>query len=112
MKALTVAALSMALTGCGAMDILDPAEDDMWDVIATIESQWCKDSIQWVERTRVEYRREVRQRGEGGPAGPVEPVEGLDDKTAYGPGPVMVFYCEGDTVPREVWEGLVRDWED
>lgn len=65
-----------------------------------------------LDRFMVEFRREIRQRGNRGPAGPLRPVPGLDQKTAEGDGPVIMVWARGSTVPDEVWPTLVRDWED
>jgi hypothetical protein len=109
------------LTGC-AGDVLDDIEDQQWDAAAAKVSTYCETVGQgdlWVQRTRIEARREIRQRGRFGPIGPGI-IGGLDDKTAFGPGPVLMIWCDGETdgqgnfypVPDEVWQRMIRDWRD
>ena len=71
------------------------------------------EATELARRQAIEIAREVRQRGHHGPA-PFPPPEGLDERTAAGPGPVLWIevFCEGDRVPDLIREGLVRDWRD
>jgi hypothetical protein len=121
-RALVITITALSLAGCTG-DIFDDIEDQRWDELATKVSDYCtradRDNL-WVQRTRIESRREIRQRGRGGPVGPDVPPEGLDEKTAYGAGPVLMVWCHGETngqgeaypVPDPVWDGMVRDWQD
>ncbi len=111
-----LAALALALSGCGTThEFFKDIEHKAYDNAADAVSLYCKDADRRplvIKRTRVEARREIRQRGENGPFAPVTPVPGLDEHTALADGPVAIVYCEGDTVPPAVWEALVRDWQD
>lgn len=114
---------SVLLSGCSTNggdvghDLIKAIERGAYDQAAEILSNYCQgvyDKGLWVQRTRIEVRREIRQSDKGryGPAGPSEPVPGLDEKTAQGTGPVIQIWCEGETVPDDIWVGLVRDWKD
>ena len=59
-----------------------------------------------VTEERIEARREIRQRGENGPA-PVD-LPFLDEQTSRGEGPVIRIWCEGETVPIEIWQDFVK----
>ena len=99
------------LAGCApVVQVTKAVESKSYDVLARSFSEYCE-RADILPRTRIEARREIRQRGASGPHGPVIPEE-LDPKTAYGQGPVVRIWCEGEAVPDEVWPGLVRDWRD
>jgi hypothetical protein len=110
------------LAGC-AGDFLDDIEDQAFDEAAEKLSAYCArvaiDNL-FVQRTRIEVRREIRQRGTDGPPPPDPIPEGLDERTAKGAGPVLMIWCEGETngqsepfpVPTAVWRNMIRDWED
>ena len=110
------------LAGC-ASDILDDIEDQAFDKVAEKLSAHC-DRIGgkslFVQRTRIEVRREIRQRGTDGPPPPDPIPAGLDKQTANGAGPVLMIWCRGETngqdvpfpVPTAVWRNMIRDWED
>ena len=110
------------LAGC-ASDILDDIEDLAFDAVADKLSTYCArkaDEGLFSQRSRIEVRREVRQRGTDGPPPPDPIPEGLDEQTANGAGPVIMIWCEGETngqgvlfpVPTAVWSNMIRDWED
>lgn len=108
--------LALALSGCGTThEFFKDIEGKAYDNAAAAASKYCENADQRpliIKRTRVEARREIRQRGENGPLAPTNPIAGLDEQTALGDGPVVIVYCVGDTVPDAVWEDLVRDWQD
>lgn len=96
---------------------------EAYDNAADKLSAYCelnKDRDLFWQRTRIEVRREIRQRGTNGPTGPNPIPEGLDEKTANGKGPVLMIWCEGETngqdvpfpVPDAVWRNMIRDWRD
>jgi hypothetical protein len=72
------------------------------------------------QRSRIEVRREIRQRGTDRPPPPDPIPAGLDEQTANGAGPVLMIWCRGETngqgvpflVPDAVWRNMIRDWED
>jgi hypothetical protein len=111
------------LAGCASDDVLDHIEDRSWDAAAAKVSDFCArqfgDELWW-QRTRIEARREIRQRGTHGPAGPAYVPGLLDDKTAHGKGPVLMIWCADERtgdgaaypVPQAVWKGMVRTWRD
>jgi hypothetical protein len=110
------------LVGC-ASDLLDDIEDEAYDKAAKKVSAYCARNAEkdlfW-QRTRIEVRREIRQRGTDGPPPPVPIPEGLDEQTANGEGPVLIIWCRGETngqgvpfpVPDPVWRNMIRDWRD
>jgi hypothetical protein len=110
------------LAGC-ASDFLDDIEDQAFDEAAEKVSAYCarnaNRNLFW-QRTRIEVRREIRQRGADGPPPPDPVPDGLDVKTANGAGPVVMIWCQGETngqdvpflVPNPVWRNMIRDWED
>lgn len=122
MRATLAAASIIAIAGCA--DVFDNIEYQSWDAAAEKVSAFCAaqvgDDPLWWQRTRIEARREIRQRGTNGPAGPAYAPGGLDDKTTHGEGPVLMIWCAGETdgqgrpyaVPQSVWKGMVRDWRD
>jgi hypothetical protein len=110
------------LAGC-AGDILDDIEDRSFDAAADKLSAYCaRNASQGLfrQRSRIEVRREIRQRGTDGPPPPDPVPEGLDEQTAQGDGPVLMIWCRGETngqgvpfaVPDAVWRNMIRDWED
>lgn len=117
----SICAAALLLASCSG-DFLDDIEDEAYDAAATKLSDYCalnRGDLFW-QRTRIEVRREIRQRGDNGPPGPVEVPEGLDQKTAFGPGPVLMIWCGGETTgqsipyapPETVWRAMIRDWRD
>ena len=111
----------LLLPGCTTL--LDDIENQAFDAAAEKLSAFCArnaDGSLFRQRTRIEVRREIRQRGTDGPSGPDPIPEGLDDRTANGAGPVLMIWCEGETngqnvpfeVPDAVWRNMIRDWED
>ncbi len=112
----------LPLVGCGTLgggrDVLKEIESGAYDSAAEMVSGYCErmgEAGKFVQRTRIEARREIRQRGTHGPPQPAEGIPGLDDKTAAGPGPLLLVYCAGDpdALPAVVWrERYVRDWRD
>ena len=115
---------SLLVAGCAAADVGEDAHDlikaierGAYDTAAEILSGYCEgvhDKGLWVQRTRIEARREIRQSNKGrfGPLPPSTTIPGLDQKTAEGTGPVLRIWCQGEEVPDVIWEGLVRDWRD
>ena len=110
------------LAGC-ASDLLDDIENQAYDKAAAKLSAYCDRNAAkglFFQRTRIEVRREIRQRGTDGPPPPDPVPEGLDAQTANGAGPVLMLWCRGETngqlvpfaVPDEVWRNMVRDWRD
>lgn len=110
------------LAGC-AGDILDDIEDEAYDKVAKKLSDYCELSQsrdRFWQRTRIEVRREIRQRGRNGPEGPNPIPTGLDEKTANGTGPVLMIWCQGEAngqevpfpVSDEIWRNMIRDWRD
>ena len=112
----------LLLAGC-ASDLLDDIEDQAFNKAAEKLSAYCDRNaakgLFW-QRTRIEVRREIRQRGTDGPPPPDPVPEGLDEQTAKGAGPVLMIWCRGETsgqgvpfpVPSAVWRNMIRDWED
>ena len=103
--------MSVFLMGCSGAtrDFLKAIETGAYDTAAEAVGKYCKRATgPIITAERIEARREIRQRGGYGPNGPRTQVDGLDDKTAYGSGPVVVIYCSGEIVPYEVWNSLVR----
>ena len=112
----------LLLAGC-ASDVLDDIEDQAYDKAAQKLSAYCaRNAAQGLfrQRTRIEVRREIRQRGTDGPPPPDPVPAGLDEQTAQGAGPVLMIWCQGETngqgvpfpVPDAVWRDMIRDWED
>ena len=110
------------LPGC-ASDFLEDIENEAYDRAAAKLSAYCArnaDRGLVRQRTRIEVRREIRQRGTDGPPPPDPIPEGLDERTANGAGPVLMIWCRGETngqsvpfpVPDAVWRNMIRDWED
>lgn len=107
----SIALLSTFLFGCSPSthDFLKSVETKAYDQAASSVSKYCENTSSYiVDREGVEMAREIRQRGSSGPEGPLVEVQGLDNKTAYGPGPVVFIYCEGETVPNEAWNELIK----
>lgn len=112
----------LLLTGCGG-GLLDDIEDEAYDAAARKLSTFCElnrgSDLFW-QRTRIEVRREIRQRGTSGPPGPDPIPPGLDERTANGQGPVLMIWCVEETngqdvpfpVPDPVWRNMIRDWVD
>jgi hypothetical protein len=110
------------LAGC-ASDLLDDIEDQAFDRAAEKLSDYCARNANqglFRQRSRIEVRREIRQRGTNGPPPPDPVPAGLDEQTAEGEGPVLMIWCPGETngqgvpfpVPDAVWRNMIRDWED
>lgn len=110
------------LAGC-AGDMIDDIEHQSLDDTAARISAYCArnpDVDRFWQRTDIEMRREIRQRGTHGPPPPDPVPEGLDERTAEGTGPVLMIWCRGHTngegepfpVPASVWHNMIRDWED
>lgn len=110
MKGLVISALFVGLSGCSTThDFLKMIESKAYDGAARAVSEYCERANKGIiKNERVEARREIRQRGFNGPPGPYIPFDDLDNKTAYGPGPVVLIYCADDEVPFGAWSGLIR----
>ena len=110
----TLLLAAVLVAGCsGIGDSLKDFEGSIYDQMADWGSDYCGDvtpdepeKYALILEERIEMSREVRQRGDNGP-GPAG-VDYLDEQTANGEGPVVVIYCEGETVPKGVWKRLVR----
>ncbi len=115
MKTIITLISTAFLAGCASThELVKDFEGKAYDRLAQAFSEYCEaktgeGTIGMIARQEaLEGRREVRQRGTGGPQGPTEKPEYLDDKTAYGAGPVVRIWCDGGQVPPEVWEDFVR----
>lgn len=100
-----------------AHDFSKELEGGAYDNVAEVLSEYCDkvyDKSLWIQRTRIEARREIRQskKGRRGPSPPAKPVHGLDEKTSNGNGPVLRIWCQGEEVPDFIWEEMVRNWRD
>lgn len=100
-------------------------EVESFDQLAQTYSAYCQRTAhagQLVTHTRIELAREIRQRGRSGPGTPPESASGvayepgdvndLDPRIRHGEGPIVMVYCQGDSVPPAVWRQLDRHWED
>lgn len=118
--------LLLALTGCAGIgaagNFFKDLEQGAFDKAARAVSEYCEGAQTgglFAQRTRIEARREIRQRGTNGPPTPTG-IEGLDDQTAEGDGPVVIVWCKNETdgwsqpvaVPVDAWRMLIRDWRD
>lgn len=115
MKTISTIAATILITGCASThDFVKDVEGKAYDRLADAVSKYCKGKIEGgvlqdiVLQEALELRREIRQRGSNGPQGPAEPVLYLDDKTAYAQGPMIRIWCEGESVPRDIWPDFVR----
>lgn len=119
MKYVILIAATLMLTGCFSSaekvhDFVKDVEGKAYDRVAGAISKYCKGKTKDGTIGRVamqealELRREIRQRGSTGPLGPNVKPELLDDKTAYGPGPIIRIYCDGERVPADMWDDFVR----
>ena len=115
--------ISLLLTGCAANvketahDLSKELERGAYDSVAEMLSDYCDtvyDKGLWIQRTRIEARREIRQseKGRRGPKPPDHPIPGLDEKTSSGTGPILRIWCQGEEVPDIIWQEMVRDWRD
>jgi len=100
-----------------AHDFSKELERGAYDNVAEVLSEYCDnvyDKSLWIQRTRIEARREIRQSDKGyrGPRPPAKSIPGLDEKTSNGNGPVLRIWCQGEEVPEFIWEEMVRDWRD
>jgi hypothetical protein len=105
----------------GVHDFSKSIERRNYDRAAQIVSDICAGVYNrglWIQRTRIEARREIRQsvKGRYGPLPPKDLppalAEKIGDNTLNGTGPIVRIYCEGDEVPLHVWEELARGWRD
>ena len=115
MKTATLILTAFFLAGCaGTHDLIKDAEGKAYDRLAGAFSKYCEGKTEegvlgaLARQEALEARREIRQRGIGGPHGPMDKVPDLDDKTAYGTGPVIRVYCGGEKVPEAVWQDFIR----
>ena len=102
------------LGGCAAFEkaegFLKQIESKAYDAAALGVSEYCERSdSDIVLNERNQARRELRQRGTEGPAAPEAAVPGLDEQTAQGSGPVVRIWCQGEVVPAEVWNDLIKE---
>ena len=101
MRLAPLVALSL-LAGC-ASDFLEDIEDQAFDSAAAKLSACCeRNAGQGLakQRTRIEVRRKIRQRGTDGPPPPDPVPEGLDEQTAQGEGPVLMIWCRARPMAR------------
>lgn len=131
MRAIPVVLLGLTLTGCNVEEVkgfLKQIESGAYDAAAKGASEFCDKMDNDLGRVeRIQVRREIRQRGYGGPLvqeGSIEspvgfslpeavttPAPGvyeLDVRTLYGSGPVVRIWCEGEEVPVAVWRDLAK----
>ena len=109
----------LSLSGCSSQekihDFVKDIEGKAYDRLAGAISEYCAKKNQdgiggsILTQEALEARREIRQRGHTGPPGPALLPGSLDEKTAYGPGPVMRIYCEGESVPEKLWQDFIRE---
>lgn len=97
-------------------DFVKDVEGKAYDRVASAIDKYCEGkatqgSFQDIFLMEaLELRREIRQRpipGHG-PQGPTHKPDLLDDKTAYGQGPVVRIWCGGEAVPEEIWQDFIR----
>ena len=112
----TFLATAFLLSGCSTThQLVKDVEGRAYDSLARAFSEYCERRSNFgvlravVDRERLEARREIRQRGTGGPVGPDSSLEGLDEKTAHGSGPIIRIYCAGESVPADVWADFIRE---
>ena len=112
---LTIVLMAILLVGCASThDLTKDAEGKAYDSLAKAFSKYCEGKNQdgvlggVARQEALEARREIRQRGIGGPHGPMDKIQDLDDKTAYASGPVIRVWCGGEKVPVDVWRDFVR----
>lgn len=117
---ITVVLFIPFLTGCESLgggkvhDFVKDVEGKAYDSVADAVTKYCKGKTkdgtfgEIAKQEALELRREIRQRGGYGPLGPMQKPEYLDDKTAYGTGPVVRIWCNGEPVPENVWWDFVR----
>ena len=115
MKTLLTLSVIILIAGCGTThDLVKDFEGKAYDSLAGAFTKYCeaktRDGITGMvaRQEALEARREIRQRGKGGPHGPTDKVQYLDDKTAYGNGPVVRIWCGGERVPVDLWQDFVR----
>ncbi len=110
MKLLLVIPVLLAINGCASLSFLEALEQSAFDTAAAKLSTYCKKvtavDSPLITEERIEVRREIRQRGDNGP-GPVD-LRFLDRRTSRGGGPAIRIWCEGETVPIEVWRDYVK----
>lgn len=123
-------ALSASLWACSTRtptvaEFVKALERNAYDEVGEVFSRYCArlgNAGPFVDHTRIELSREVRQHGSHGPPPPARPAKGisykngdvqlLDDATRLGRGPIVMIYCENDEVPESVWRQLDRYWKD
>ena len=115
MRLATVLVMATIVAGCSTThDFIKDVEGQAYDRLAHVFTKYCEGKTyegslgDVAQQEALEARREIRQRGIGGPHGPAAKIPGLDDKTAYGNGPVVRIYCGGERVPQEVWADFIR----
>lgn len=92
------------------MEFFEALEEGAYDLAAEKVSAYreavtAEDSPR-IEEEQIEVRRETRESGEHGPGPGDLPL--LDEQTGRGGGPVTRIWCEGETVPTEVWRDYVK----
>lgn len=112
---LSLIPMTLMVSGCGSThDFVKDVEGKAYDRVSGAISKYCggktKDGVIGIiaMQEALELRREIRQRGSTGPLGPNVKPELLDDKTAYGPGPIIRIYCDGERVPASMWDDFIR----
>ena len=104
--------LLLLLSGCINQGLLKQIENKQYIKAAENVTKYCakiSDSVE-LSRESVIATRQIRQQGSNGPLGPYQQIPKLDNKTAYASGPVMMIWCEFDTVPEGVWLRSIKDW--
>ncbi len=115
MRSLALAISTALLVGCGTThDFVKDVEGKAYDSVAGAITEYCKGKTHKgilgmiARQEALELRREIRQRGKDGPQGPTDQVPLLDDKTAYGAGPVVRIWCDSESVPEDIWPDFIR----
>lgn len=117
-----------SLCGCVSQKISTEAlskglEEQAYAEITEVFSTYCariSRSGKVGEDTTIEMFREIRQHGNYGPSGPSTEIvgriqaegdtRGIDPKTLYGGGPVVLVFCNKTTVPASIFTELEKYW--
>jgi hypothetical protein len=126
-----IVAVALLIQGCGSFgekthNLGKALEKRAYNELAQAFTDYCatfRGNGPYLDHLRIEMSREIRQSPYGA-YGPEPPsnlsaaryintnVSDGNKNTWYGSGPIVLVYCEGDTVPMEVWLSLDRYWED
>lgn len=121
----SVAGLACSTRAPTVEEFVKALERNAYDEIAHVFSEFCARTSSggpFIDHTRIELSREIRQNGSNGPSPPTTPTGEIandagsqrliDPNTGFGHGPVVVVYCAADEVPPAVWRRLDRYWKD